>query len=104
MTVPDGWSCSRHLRLTGSLKGKAYTQYHDPQGTILRSKEGARKRLGLPRKLKRKAVQSGITSTVASEDQSPQQVSSLFLYSSTVQKHAQAIMFTDECAAGVEAD
>lgn len=76
MTVPDGWSCSRHLRLTGSLKGKAYTQYHDPQGTILRSKEGARKRLGLPRKLKRKAVQSGIPNTVAAEDKSSQQVSS----------------------------
>ena len=76
MTVPAGWHCSRHLRLTGSLKGKAYTLYHDSHNSVLRSKASARKRLGLTDKRNRKAVKSSRNSTDFAKAKVPEQVSS----------------------------
>ena len=78
VTVPAGWHCSRHLRLTGRQKGTAYTRYHNPENTVFRSKASARKQLG---RSNRKAVNSGRSSADLAEAKDPKQVSRPVFYS-----------------------
>ena len=80
VTVPAGWRCTRHLRLKGSHKGTAYTNYHSPQDVTFRSKASARKELGLPEKSRYTALISGKISSDSAKARTPKQVRSLVFY------------------------